>query len=59
MKNQFSGASRLNFSAFLRSPELMTIVALSIATGIFVIDIYTPLGIAAAALYSVVVVLAG
>ncbi|WP_177228178.1 PAS domain-containing sensor histidine kinase [Hyphomicrobium facile] len=37
---------------------MTTIGALSIAMAIFIIDIYTPLGIAVAALYSVVVLLA-
>ncbi|HET6389800.1 PAS domain-containing protein [Hyphomicrobium sp.] len=57
MKDWFSYAPKPDVSVS-DSPRLMTIAALLIAAGIFVVDIYTPLGIAAAALYSVVVVLA-
>ena len=38
--------------------QLIALVALALAVAIFIIDTFTPLGIAVAALYAIVVVLA-
>jgi PAS domain S-box-containing protein len=48
---------QVHFPPFTKS-QLLALIALAIATAIFIIDTFTPLGIAVAALYAIVVVLA-